>query len=102
MLVEFKLSMPGVNSWNNKWSGSENYYAVVKKFTTKPMKEKAKDLLEKEYFSYNFGDGWCAGVSVKKIDSTEARKIRKKSNGFCGYDWMVSSIIRNGNIQTDK
>jgi hypothetical protein len=28
----------------------------------------------------------------------EARKIERKSVNFCGYDWMIESIIRDGEI----
>ena len=27
-----------------------------------------------------------------------ANRLLKESAGFCGYDWMISSIIRNGYI----
>lgn len=30
MLIQFTLSMPNVGSWNGKWSGRENLYAVRK------------------------------------------------------------------------
>jgi hypothetical protein len=29
---------------------------------------------------------------VRAVDAKEARQIRKKSEGFCGYDWMIDSI----------
>lgn len=97
MLVEFKLSMPNVGSWNGRWTGEEKYYAVIRNFS-KSKENDIKSILEKGYFNYNFGDGWSARISVRKIDSKEATKIRKKSNGFYGYEWMVESIIKNNKI----
>jgi hypothetical protein len=38
-------------------------------------------------------------VTVKEIpDRKTAAKLRKISSGFCGYDWMVRSIMRDGYI----
>jgi len=61
---------------------------------------KAQEILDKGYYRYDFGDGWAAGVTVRKVDTKEAGKIRRKTNGFCGYDWMVQSIQDHGKIQT--
>jgi hypothetical protein len=49
-------------------------------------------------YYYNFGDGWGASVSVRKVTAAQARKIERKSVGFCGYEWMIDSIIRDGEI----
>lgn len=105
MLLEFKLSMPKIGSWNGKWTGEEKYYAKVINFTKKYGKGKeAIEKLEtvKGSFCYNFGDGWSACVDVKEIDSKEASKIRRKSNGFCGYEWMIESILTYGKIICPK
>lgn len=32
------------------------------------------------------------------VTGEQARTIRKKSEGFCGYDWMVDSILNDGAI----
>ncbi len=99
MLIQFTLSMPSNNAWNHRWSGQGNLYAVVKNITSKKTHQRI--LAEKDHY-YNFGDGWVACVSVKEIDTIEARKVRKESKGFCGYDWMVDSIRYCGKIQKDK
>lgn len=90
MLISFELSMPGRNSWNGKWSGQENCYAIVRSFGKKHPKL--------GLYEYNFGDGWRAQVAVREVTSPAARNLRKQSKGFCGYDWMVDSIIRDGDI----
>lgn len=97
MLVKFTLSMPGVNSWNNRWSGEEYLYARVRKFNKSDCKN-LETILEEGYFSYDFGDGWRAGISIEKIDSKEAARVRKNSRGFYGYDWMIDSILSDGYI----
>ncbi len=90
--------MPNVGSWNGKWSGRENLYAIVVPFTTLKAKAKAAELLAKRSFYYNFGDGWGASIGVTEITNDEARRVRRLSKGFCGYNWMVDSILRDGAI----
>lgn len=95
MPLIFTLSMPNNNSWNGKWSGEGNLYAVTRR---NPRK---KELLDKilGYHSHVFGDGWVAAVEVKVASAAEANKVVRKSKGFCGYDWMVSSIMQHGEIR---
>jgi hypothetical protein len=97
MQIAFILSMPNVGSWNGKWTASHNFHARVRKFT----KSEAEKILKKENYHYNFGDGWSANVKVKKVMAKEANQIRKNAKGFCGYEWMIDSIIDHGTIKTD-
>lgn len=96
MILSFALSMPSNNAWNGKWSGDESFYAIVRNVRTQA---KAQIILDGKRYTYNFGDGWCAAVTVREVDAKEARQIRNKSQGFCGYDWMVDSIFRSGKIE---
>ena len=99
MILSFTLSMPNVASWDGKWSGQDPLYVKVVNFgVSKEQNARAKEILGEEYFHYNFGDGWSAGVSIKEVGSREAARLRKKSDGFCGYDWMVRSIISDMKI----
>lgn len=101
MTLAFILNMPGNNSWNGKWSGEGRLYAIVKTFRGGPQECKAAELVAKGSFGYDFGDGWYARIDVRKVDSAEARKLRKDSQGFCGYDWMVDSILNYRKILRD-
>ena len=89
--------MPGVNSWNGKWSGANNVYAIIKSF-----RNKSKIIPKLGRYTYAFGDGWCAAVAVREITKPAAKMLRKQSAGFCGYDWMVDSIISYGEIRSKK
>lgn len=60
-----------------------------------------KEVVGKEFF-HSWDDGWTACVSVEKMDCREAARIMKKSKGFCGYDWMIESIIKYGKIRYKK
>ena len=99
MILCFRLSMPNNNSWDGKWSGEDNLYAIVKHFKGKLATAKAQVILDKSYFQHNFRDGWSARVTVKKVDAKEARRIRRLSQGFCGYDWMIDDIIEDLEIR---
>lgn len=86
--VIFQLSMPSNNSWNGKWSGEDNEYTVAKTITDK------KFASLKNYYSHSFGDGWVAGVTIRK-----AKPREKATNKFCGYNWMIDDILYKGEIQ---
>jgi len=99
MILSFELSMPNNNAWNGKWSGEGRLYAKIVNFgKTKKAEKHAQEILDEGYFYYNFGDGWGAGVTVRKVDAREAAKIRKNTVGFSGYDWMVDTIKLYGKI----
>jgi|SRR5208337_1593526 len=99
MILAFKLTMPGVASWNGKWSGEGRLYAR----TRTVGKKKGEEVLsgsDKKFFGYRWSDGWFASVQVEQIDSDEKRKLTKNSVGFAGYDWMIDSILTYGKIRT--
>lgn len=93
MLMAFELSMPGVNSWNGRWTGESKQHVKV-------LSVGAKCLALPGRYTYNFGDGWMAAVTVRTVDGATARKLRKASDGFCGYDWMIDEIRFLGRIRT--
>ncbi len=96
MLIAFILTMPNVGSWNGKWTGESNLYARVYNLP----KAKAMPIIEKKNFLYDFRDGWVANIEARKVNSSEAAKIRKNTKGFCSYDWMIDSILKDGYIHT--
>lgn len=98
MQLAFTLSMPNRGSWNGGWSGEDRLFCIIRKFDTKTLVTKAQELLQKKSFYYGWSDGWGASVSIKEVTPAEARQLKKKSSGFCGYDWMVDSIIDYGKI----
>jgi hypothetical protein len=98
MLVAFELSMPNRASWNGKWSGEERRYVrVVNVGASKKAREKYQKLVGRHH--YSFGDGWVAAVGVREVERSEAGKLRRASNGFCGYDWMIESLRMHGEIR---
>lgn len=101
MILAFHLSMPNVASWDGRWSGDGKRYVIVKKFHGKKEIEKAEKILENRYHHYAWPDGWGAGISISEVDSKQAAKLRRDSQGFCGYNWMVKSICEYGKILAD-
>lgn len=96
MILAFELSMPGRNSWNGGWSGEKKRYVIVKSFRGKKREEKAAKILARGYYSYSWEDGWRAGIEVKQVDAKQAASLRRVSDGFCGYNWMVQTILDYG------
>jgi len=94
----FTLTMPGVNTWNGHWSGDGKLFC---KERTAFMRGKAVfPKLEEGNYGYDFGDGWFANVNVKFVTPTEAKAAMKRSQGFCGYEWMIDDLCRIGRIRT--
>lgn len=98
MNLVFELTIPGIGSWNGKWSGEGKYYAIVRTgIRSKERVARAKQITGRSFY-YRWDDGWAANVHVREIDAREARQCRRKSQGFVGYDWMVNSIWERDKI----
>lgn len=93
--------MPRNSSWNGKWSGAENLYARIESVTTQKASAKSEQIVAASPYYYSWPDGWCARIDVQIVDANESRKMRKKSRGFCGYEWMIDSIKTYGKIYAD-
>jgi hypothetical protein len=87
--VLFRLGMPGVGSWNGRWSGEGRNYVLVRSIPA----ERVAALGIPTSWRYGWSDGWAASVSARVMEKGERRP---KSDGFAGYDWMVDNIIRWG------
>lgn len=102
MKLMFVLSMPSNNAWNGRWSGEENLYArIVSLGTSKKSAEKGQSIIDAERFYHSFGDGWLACVMAKEATAKDVQRVKKLSRGFCGYDWMIDSIVAHGDIRID-
>lgn len=95
-MISFELSMPNKGSWNGKWSQEGQCFV-----RTRTEREVPKEYWDKD-FLYRWDDGWTACVSVRRVTIKDARKLERMSKGFCGYDWMIKSIIRFGEILTER
>ena len=90
MKVAFVLDMPGVGSWNGKFTGSDRIYARERDVPP----ETRRTLLINSPFFYRWNDGWEARIVCKSVK--DARGELNKSAGFMGYDWMIDSLIATG------
>lgn len=91
-MIVFTLTMPEKGSWNGKWTEEGKLFCRCLPERTVP-----KELIGNSY-DYRWEDGWRASVAVDKVPCREAEKMERKSAGFCGYDWMIKSLIKNGRI----
>jgi hypothetical protein len=83
-----ELTMPRVGSWSGTWSGAKEKYTKSIQISAKT----AESLIGS--YEYNWSDGWCACVTIRKPEYRE-----RATNKFCGYDWMIKSIITHGKIK---
>lgn len=90
--VEFRLTMPGVGSWNGRWSGESRDFLLWRTLTDEEMKAAGMENAVGSW-RYAWDDGWCAGVSARIMERGERRA---KSAGFSGYEWMVKNILKHG------
>lgn len=94
----FVLTMPSNNAWNGRWSGDGKNYEVTRELALdvadRILGEPGADPVS---WSHDFGDGWRAQVTGRRIDDCATLK---QSEGFAGFDWMVDSIIEHGSIRT--
>lgn len=97
MTLCFTLSMPGRASWNGRWSGENKLFAITRG-VCKSDRARAFEMLAKRSYHYNWSDGWGARIDVSEVTARDAVKIRRKSQGFCGYEWMVDSLFKWGEI----
>lgn len=95
-LIVFELTMPHCGSWNGRWSQAERLHVRVKSERDVP-----KAYWNNEFY-YRWDDGWTACVTTRRLKANEARKIERRSDGFCGYDWMIRSICRKGLIEPEE
>lgn len=95
-MIAFELSMPNKGSWNGKWSQEGECFV-----RTMDQRKVPKEYWGKDFY-YHWDDGWTACVCVRQCPASEARKLERKSKGFCGYDWMITSIIKCGEIKYRK
>jgi len=97
MIIQYTLSMPNKGSWDGKWTGESDLYARCRPHS-KTWVDKFMQGKKELNWLYRWTDGWTACVTAKIIEAKEATKVRKYSKGFCGYDWMIDSIEKEGKI----
>ena len=89
--VEFRLTMSTVKSWDGRWSGEGCNYTLVRKLTPEQI-----DRFTSWTFHHHFSDGWVADVHVREMQPGERTK---KSDGFCGYEWMIDNVLEYGRTE---
>lgn len=98
--VEFKLTMPGRGRAVSSSFGEGRHYARVMTLTNKavakllgPDWDKKPPENSRKSFYHHWTDGWTAQVTARVMFKGEKAK---KSDGFAGYDWMISNILQYG------
>jgi len=97
--ILYELTMPGIGSWNGKWTGADTRHCVIRSYKTDDVPDK---VLAKVNYEHDFEDGWVANIHCSEITELKAASIEAKGFGFCGYEWMVDNIEETGRIKTVK
>lgn len=95
--VAFILTMPNVGSWNGQWTGNSKLYVKVRKLGKKWTEKLLPEGKSKSWY-YNFGDGWGMNIEARAVDLSEGNRLTRRSDGFCGYEWAIDSILQHGEI----
>jgi hypothetical protein len=100
MMLAFTLKMPERPSWDGHWSGEGKNFVRVR--TIEPRSKRARTQAMKLVgeHSFHWPDGWRALVEVKVVTFEQARALRRESDGFSGYDWMIDSLLTFGEIRS--
>lgn len=97
MIICFELTMPNVGSWNGRWTGESKKYYRFRNLTKKEAEKLLKGK-ERRSWHYSWDDGWGANVTAEHVYAAEKNKRQRKSAGFCGYEWMIDSILKADTI----
>lgn len=95
-MIIFRLTMVKVPTWDGTWSGADKVFVRRRLDSVVPASVVGR------VFIYEWDDGWSVRISVEKVSAVEAIGIAKQSKGFCGYDWMIDSIIKYGEILDER
>ena len=95
--LSFKLSIPS----SGKWTGLDKKYYIIKTISDKAFKIYNKAVLKGKitqnwYHPHN--DDWGAHVQLDVINAREAFKRRRLEFGFAGFEWLISSIMKDGTV----
>ena len=95
----FSLTMPNPPSWNGKWSLANEKHTRARAFSDTEFNNLPQNIIGTHYYCWN--DGWTAQINVSVTNSYEKKERHlKNSAGFCGYDWMIDSLIERGEIKS--
>jgi hypothetical protein len=92
--IEFRLTISGVNK-NGSWrNGAGKNYSITKTMSDAEVERILEGKAEMVWYH-----DWGARISACILPSGSKPT---KSDGFYGYDWMVSNIISHGDTHDRK
>lgn len=104
MKVSFSFRYCNHNTWNGVYTGNNSGNWAIRTYRTKEDKARIKELLngqESQTYHYNFEDGWASDVVMQIVDTKEANRRLKHTNGF-SKPWMIDEILKYGRILKRK
>lgn len=96
----FELTMPNPPTWNGHWKGENDKHTKAIAVDDKDF-AKLPDIINQNFY-YRWNDGWTALIKVSvTYDYLEKEKFVRGSKGFCGYDWMIKTLMKYGEIRIE-
>jgi len=96
MYIMFRLTVSRFQKVPSDNCVYDKFYVIAKEFNSNSDKLKADIITFRKNFYYEFNNGLEVKISVIKLRCrVDFFKVKAESKGFCGYDWMVTSIIKN-------
>lgn len=97
MILYFKLIDPHPSTTDlNKLHLEYNKCLAIG--SASEVKKYGSKITNKGKYIYNWHDEWRTTILVVEVTKVQAQSLRKKSNGFCGCEWMIKSIIKHLDI----
>lgn len=97
--LAYKLTMPHANTVSGRWTREKDLHCRVQRVREANW-DNVKRLVGNTYF-YDFSDGWVAQIDVTLVNEKRAKELKRQSTGFCGYEWMIKSILTTNEITVE-
>ena len=94
--IEFRLTMPGVGSWNGKWSGEDKDYLIYRTLGDATTDSFMLGRSESS-FRHNFGDGWAARVTARVMNDGERKRSPPDFVATSGWWRILFHMARRKN-----
>jgi hypothetical protein len=71
-------------------------YVLVRDLTAAKAEEIMGGARDVAHYFHSWNDGWVAQIDCRRLGP---RERDPHTDGFAGYDWMVSNIVAYGSVE---
>ena len=73
----------------------DKFLATTRQFMSQGT---ACKFVEHGEYVFDMEDGRRAVITAQRINEAQRNRLVRESDGFCGCEWMVDSIVKHGKI----